>query len=151
LIDSSGLLEKPTPLLEQYLDAAMEIELKSREEKLGKVLGNMYADPSYMPPIVVKKFDEIITKEGARYAFEKAFHNSTTTQIDSQGFKQIQDIPSLIIWGAMDKLIPIEYYDKFKEKDKLPGAKYERIEGVGHAPFVERTALIYDRLRTFLM
>jgi pimeloyl-ACP methyl ester carboxylesterase len=38
LIDSSGLLEKPTLLLEQYLDAAMEIEPILRYEKLEKCI-----------------------------------------------------------------------------------------------------------------
>ena len=56
LIDSSGLLEKPTPLLEQYLDAAMEMEPVLRYKKLKKVLGAIYAHPSFMPPIVVDKF-----------------------------------------------------------------------------------------------
>ena len=151
LIDSSGLLEGPTPLLEDYLDAAMETVEELRIKKLKEVIGNMYAHPSYMPPIVVKIFNDIIKQEGARYAFEKAFHNSTTTKIDAQGFMQIQDIPCLIIWGALDQVIPIDYFEKFKEEDKLPEATYERIEGVGHAPFVERTALVYEKIRTFLM
>ena len=49
LVDSSGLLEKPTPLLEQYLDAAMEIEPVLRYKKLERVLGAIYAYPSFMP------------------------------------------------------------------------------------------------------
>src|SRR5919106_4341215 len=47
LIDSSGMLEKPTPLLEQYLDAAMEIDPVLRYKKLKRVLGAIYADPSF--------------------------------------------------------------------------------------------------------
>jgi pimeloyl-ACP methyl ester carboxylesterase len=153
LIDSSGLLEKPTPLLEQYLDAAMEIEPVLRYKKLERILGAIYSDPSFLPPIVVDKFVETIIKEGARNAFERAYENSTSTQIEPQGFRQIQDIPCLILWGDKDNLIPIEYYKKFK--DKLPEfpdskAKYEIIYGTGHAPFVERTALVYEKLRIFL-
>jgi 2-hydroxy-6-oxonona-2,4-dienedioate hydrolase len=154
LIDSSGLLENPTPLLRQYLDAAMEIEPILRYKKLDRVLGAIYANPAFMPPFVVEKFIETITKEGARSAFKKAFENSTTTQIDPEGFKQIQDIPCLIIWGKEDRLIPIEYCGKFKEKlPERPKAKaeYEIIEGAGHAPFVEWTALAYEKLSTFLM
>jgi pimeloyl-ACP methyl ester carboxylesterase len=151
LIDSSGLLEGPTPLLEEYLDAAMETVEELRIKKLEKAIGKMYFSSSYMPPVVVSTFNEIIKQEGARYAFEKAFLNSTTTKIDAQGFMQIQDIPCLIIWGAEDNVIPIDYFEKFKEEDKLPKAMYERMEKVGHAPFVERTALVYEKIRTFLM
>ena len=150
LIDSSGLLEKPTLLLEQYLDAAMEIEPVLRYKKLKRVLGAIYADPSLMPPVVVDKFVETIIKEGARDAFERAYENSTRTQIELQGFRQIQDVPCLIIWGEKDNLIPIEYYEKFKEKLPESKAKYEIIKGTGHAPFVERTALVYEKLRIFL-
>jgi pimeloyl-ACP methyl ester carboxylesterase len=64
---------------------------------------------------------------------------------------QIQDIPCLIICGTKDKVIPIDYFEKFKEEDKLPEAMYERIDDVGRAPFVERTALVYEKIRTFLM
>src|ERR671920_645052 len=65
LIDSSGLLEEPTPLLKQYLDAAMEIEPVLRYKKLDRVLGGIYANPALMPPIVVENFIGTITKEGA--------------------------------------------------------------------------------------
>jgi hypothetical protein len=43
---------------------------------------------------------------------------------------------------------------KFKEKLPEPPkakAEYEIIEGAGHAPFVEWTALAYEKLSTFLM
>jgi pimeloyl-ACP methyl ester carboxylesterase len=132
----------------------MEIEPILRYKKLDRVLGAIYANPAFMPPFVVEKFIEAITKEGARSAFKKAYENSTTTQIDPEGFKQIQDIPCLIIWGKEDRLIPIEYCGKFKEKlPERPKAKaeYEIIEGAGHAPFVEWTALAYEKLSTFLM
>jgi pimeloyl-ACP methyl ester carboxylesterase len=150
LIDSSGLLEKPTPLLEQYLDAAMEIEPVLRYKKLKRVLGAIYADPSFMPPVVVNKFVETIIKEGARSAFKKAYENSTSTQIDAEGFKQIQDIPCLIIWGKEDRLIPIEYCEKFKQNLSESKTQNVIIKDTGHAPFVERTALVYEKLRTFL-
>jgi pimeloyl-ACP methyl ester carboxylesterase len=153
LIDSSGLLEKPTPLLEQYLDAAMEIEPVLRYKKLERVLGAIYSNSSFLPPIVIDKFVETIIKEGARNAFERTYENSTSTQIEPEGFKQIKDIPCLILWGDQDNLIPIEYYEKFKDKlTELAEskAKYEIIYGTGHAPFVERTALVYEKLRTFL-
>ena len=83
-------------------------------------------------------FIQTIIQQGAMDAFEKAYGNSTKTRIESEGFKRIQDIPCLIIWGEKDSLIPIDvYYGKFKEK--LPKANCKKIEGAGHAPFVEKT------------
>jgi pimeloyl-ACP methyl ester carboxylesterase len=86
---------------------------------LKRVLDSIYADPSLMPPVVVDKFVETIIKEGARDAFERTYENSTRTPIELQGFRQIQDVPCLIIWGEKDNLIPIEYYEKFREASRI--------------------------------
>jgi pimeloyl-ACP methyl ester carboxylesterase len=156
LIDSSGLLEEPTPLLKDYYAAATEVNPITREanpitryEKVTRVLGDLYASPSRLLPVAVELFDYTIEKPGAREAFEIAFKNSTTTQIEPEGFKRIGDIPCLIIWGEKDNLIPIKCYNKFI--DYLPRARHETIADVGHAPFVEKTALVYEKLRSFLM
>jgi 2-hydroxy-6-oxonona-2,4-dienedioate hydrolase len=99
--------------------------------------------------VAVDLFDLTIEKPGAKQAFESTFDNSTTTQIETEGFKQIEDIPCLIIWGENDKLIPLEYYNMFIEN--LPKAKHETVADAGHAPFVEKPALVYEKLRTFLI
>jgi len=151
LIDSSGLLEGPTPLLNDYLAAATEDKIISRYEKVKRVFEDLYASPSRLAPIVVDVFDSIIEKQGAKYAFEKAFKNSTTTQIEPEGLDKIKDIPCLILWGEQDKLIPlkpIDYADMFQNKFK--GAQCVKIPDAGHAPFVEKTALVYEILLTFL-
>jgi len=148
LIDSSGLLEGPTQLLKDYRVAATEVNPVTRYEKVKRVLEDLYG-PSRLLPVAVDLFDYTIEKPGAKHAFEAAFDNSTTTQIEKDGFKQLDDIPCLIIWGENDNLIPIEYYNRFRQK--LPKAKYETIADAGHAPFAEKTALVYEKLRTFLM
>lgn len=149
LIDSSGLLEAPTQLLKDYRVAATDINPLTRHERVKRVLEDLYASPSRLLPVLVDLFGYTIEKPGAKHAFEVAFDNSTTTQIDSNGFKQIEDIPCLVIWGEKDNLIPIEYYYKFKQQ--LPKANSAIIADAGHAPFVEKTALVYEKLRTFLM
>jgi pimeloyl-ACP methyl ester carboxylesterase len=151
LIDSSGLLEGPTPLLNDYLAAATEDKIISRYEKVKRVFEDLYASPSRLAPVVVDVFDSIIEKQGAKYAFEKAFKNSTTTQIEPEGLDKIKDIPCLILWGEQDKLIPlkpIDYADMFQNKFK--GAQCVKIPDAGHAPFVEKTALVYEILLAFL-
>ena len=149
LIDSSGLLEMPTQLLKDYRVAATEVNPVTRYEKVKRVLEDLYAGPSRLLPVAVDLFENTIEKPGAKHAFEAAFDNSTTTQIEQEGFEQIDDIPCLVIWGEKDNLIPIEYYYKFRQK--LPKAKYETITDAGHSPFIEKTALVYEKLRTFLM
>jgi pimeloyl-ACP methyl ester carboxylesterase len=148
LIDSSGMLDGPTPLLKQYLAAATEINPIIRYDKIKRVFEDMYASPSRLLPLVIDLFNYVIEKPGAKHAFESAFFNSTTTKIESERLMQIKNIPCLIIWGIEDNLIPIEYANRFTQV--LQQAKFEKIEDAGHSPFVEKTAKVYERLRTFL-
>ena len=99
LIDSSSLLEGPTPLLNEYRITATETEPILRYKKLEIVFGDMYANRSFMPPVVVDAFIGTIIKQGAKNAFEKAFDNSTSTRLESEDLKLIEDIQCLIIWG----------------------------------------------------
>jgi pimeloyl-ACP methyl ester carboxylesterase len=149
LIDSSGKLDGATPLLNEYLYAAQEPNLLLRYEKVQRVFENIYARHSSLLPIVIDAFNCTIEMPHARKAFESAFHNSTETKIQSQVLKQIENIPCLIIWGQNDNLIPLNYAKEFK--NDLPNAEIEIIPSSGHAPFVEKTALVYEKIRTFLM
>ena len=149
LIDSSGMLDKPTPLLEQYLDAAMETDHNLRYGKVKKVFENLLAIPSRLLPIIVDIFISVIEKPGAKHAFESAFRNSTTTSINLEKLKQIQNIPCLIIWGKNDNLIPVDHIYKFGQI--LKEAELLVIDDAGHSPFVEKTAIIYQKLLTFLL
>ncbi len=117
MIDSSGLLEAPTQLLKDYRVPATDTNPLTRHERVKRVLEDLYASPSRLLPVIVDLFGYTIEKPGARHAFEVAFDNSTTTQIDPNGF-QIEDIPCLVIWGEKDKLIPIEYYYKLNSNSQ---------------------------------
>jgi pimeloyl-ACP methyl ester carboxylesterase len=117
-----------------------------------RVFESLLADGSRLSPITVDLFVETIIKEGARHAFESAFHNSTTTQIGLERLRQIENIPCLLIWGKNDSLIPLEENaDEFKEVFKKKDVdRFEEIDDAGHAPFAEKTALVYQKMLTFL-
>ena len=150
LIDSSGLLEQPTPMLLLYLDAAMETDPILRYKKVKRIFEDLLADRSRLLPIVVDLFIGTIGKPGAKHAFKTAFDDSTTRRIEPDRLMQIKDIPCLIIWGRQDKLIPLEHANAFKAVFKKNLDSFVIIEDAGHGPFVEKTALVYDKLRTFL-
>jgi len=60
LVDSSGLLEGPTPLLNDYYAAAMEINPIRRYEKIKRVLEDMHASPSRLLSLGVDLFEHVI-------------------------------------------------------------------------------------------
>jgi pimeloyl-ACP methyl ester carboxylesterase len=148
LIDSSGMLEKPTPLLYQYRDAAMEPDPILRYKKVQRAFEDLLADRSRLLPIVVDTFIGTIGQQGGKHAFVSAFDYSTNTQISPGDLEKIESIPCLILWGEKDNLIPIKYLDMFRKG--LKNAKYKIIVDSGHAPFVEKTATVYESVRTFL-
>jgi 2-hydroxy-6-oxonona-2,4-dienedioate hydrolase len=144
LLDSSGFLKGPTPLLEQYLNAAKYPSYDS----VRNVFEQMVAQPWKVLPVIINIFITRINSPGAKYPFESAYQNSTTTQIDLSRLRSIEDIPTLIIWGKSDNLIPIEYSEPFKRVFK--NYRVEMIEDAGHAPFVEKPAIICEILHSFL-
>jgi pimeloyl-ACP methyl ester carboxylesterase len=118
-------------------------------EKLKKVFEGMYSLSSALLPMVVGIFLDTIEKPGALYAFNYAFDDSTGNWIGSDRLKVIEDVPCLIIWGANDNWISLkEYAEKFLRD--LPNARLKIIPDAGHAPFIEKTAIVYERIRTFL-
>jgi pimeloyl-ACP methyl ester carboxylesterase len=149
LIDSSGMLYGPTTLLEQYLDAAMENDTNLRYKKINRVYEDLLADRSRLLQSVPDTFIGFIGRNGAKHAFESAFHNSTKIHIETEKLKQIQNIPCLIIWGEKDILIPSNHINKFKKV--LKDSKSIIISDAGHSPFVEKPATVYEKIRTFFI
>jgi len=144
LIDSSGMLKKPTPLLEEYLQVAMN----PTADKVRKVFEQMVADPARIPSKLVDGFIARINSPNAKYAFKSTLQNSANTQIGLERLELIEDIPTLIIWGTKDKVIPINHSELFKEA--IMNSRIEIIQDAGHAPFAEKPDQVCEILRNFL-
>ena len=144
LIDSSGMLEKPTTILEEYLEAAMN----PTQDNVRKSFEKMVADPKRIPQPLVDGFIRRINMPNAKHAFESTLVNSATTQIGLNRLRKINPMPTLIIWGAHDKVIPLEHSKFFKES--IDDSTLEIIEDAGHAPFAEKPDQVYELLRNFL-
>lgn len=144
LIDSSGMLKKPTPLLEEYLQAAVNPSTM----KVRKVFEQMVADPSRITSSLVDGFISRILEPNAKYSFSSTLEYSANTQIGLERLKQIYDVPTLILWGIEDKVIPPEHSRIFKES--ISNSHVEIIEDAGHAPFAEKPDQVCKLLEEFL-
>ena len=145
LIDSSGMLDKPTPILEEYFEAAMN----PTKDNVRKAFEKMVADPSRIPSQLVNGFIRRINMPNAKHAFESTLANSATTQIGLNRLRQINNIPTLILWGVHDKVIPLEHSKFFK--DAITNSRLEVIDDAGHAPFAEKPDQVCELLRNFLL
>ena len=146
IVDSSGNLEKPTPILDQYLDAAMN----PSKEKVRKVFEQMVANPLIISDILVQGFIDRINNPNSKYAFESSLRNSANTQIGIENLNKIGEkgIPTLIIWGMYDKVIPAQHAQIFRQAIK--DSSVIIIPMTGHAPFTEKPALVCEHLHRFL-
>jgi 2-hydroxy-6-oxonona-2,4-dienedioate hydrolase len=146
LVDSSGNLEKPTPLLNQYLDAAMN----PSKEKVKRVFEQMVANPLIISDFLVQGFIDRINNPNSKYAFESSLRNSANTQIGIENLNKIGEkgIPTLIIWGMYDKVIPTQHAQIFSQAIK--DSSVTIIPRTGHAPFTEKPALVCEHLHRFL-
>ncbi len=59
------------------------------------------------------------------------------------------DIPTLLIWGDHDRIIPISH--AYAARDALTGCRLEVLEGVGHFPHVEAPTAVADILENFIV
>jgi len=144
LIDSSGMLKKPTPLLDEYLQVAMN----PTTDKVRKVFEQMVADPARIPSKLVDGFIARINLPNAKYAFKSTLQNSANTQIGRGRLELIENIPTLILWGIKDKVIPINHSELFRES--IMNSRIEIIQDAGHAPFAEKPDQVCEILRNFL-
>jgi pimeloyl-ACP methyl ester carboxylesterase len=98
----------------------------------GKTLRDAYADPRKVTPALVERYRKLALREGNRRAF--------VARVARRGWDRSADIarirsPTLILWGAQDRLIPVEHAQRFVRA--IPGASLIVYEGVGHVPMEE--------------
>ena len=144
LIDTSGMLNGPTELLQKYLSAAMD----PTRESVRSIFEKLVALPSRIPDILVDGFIYRMKLPGAKNAFRLAYENSVNTQIGNGRLQKISGIQALIIWGKEDKLIPLDYHSIFHSA--IDNSIVELIDDAGYAPFAEKPALTHELMRRFL-
>jgi pimeloyl-ACP methyl ester carboxylesterase len=144
LIDSSGMLKKPTPLLEEYLVVAMNPTV----DKVRNIFEQMVTDSTKIPLKLVESFIRRINLPNAKHAFKSTLENSANTQLEREKLKRIGDIPTLIIWGAEDKVIPPEHSELFRIS--ISNSHVEMIQDAGHAPFSEKPEKVFELIHDFL-
>lgn len=144
LIDSSGMLNGPTELLKKYLEAAMN----PKKESVRPVFEQLVANPSRIPDWLVDGFIYRMNVPGTKNAFRRAYENSVNTQVGLERLGKLSGLPTMIIWGKEDKLIPLDFHTSFR--DAIKGSEVAIIEDAGHAPFAEKPAISCELIHRFL-
>lgn len=99
-----------------------------------KSLRGTYGDATKVTDGLVQKYFDMVLREGNRDALVARFSANKVKNEDYLKIKNIT-VPTLILWGELDRLIPTENAQKFHED--LPNDTLIIYEGVGHVPMEE--------------
>lgn len=109
-------------------------------------LRNVYGDPSGVTPELVDRYYELTLRAGNRAALARRFAAGRHAA-DTGRLRQL-DVPTLILWGELDRLIPPAHAGYF-ERDVV-GSRRVMFPGLGHVPHEEDPATTVGALREFL-
>lgn len=124
------------PLMDNLLPRAM-IEASLR---------NVYGDPGQVSDELIDRYYELTLRAGNRQALRQRF-----TQADGgSGYTRIAElnVPTLIIWGGRDQLIPPVNAERFQRD--IEGSRVVLFDDLGHVPQEEDPARTVAVLQTFL-
>lgn len=106
---------------------------------------NVYGDPSKVTPELVDRYYDLTLRTGNRKAL--AYRMDQRWSGDEASIRTLQ-VPTLILWGAKDHLIPVETARQFASDIK--GSKLVVFDDLGHVPHEENAELTVDAFKAFL-
>ena len=136
LVDSAGYPrqgEAPLPIRLARLPVIGDIGIYFKPERLvRRSLAEVYADPAMATPERIRRYADLQRFPGNRQAtLQRA---RTQEPLDPTPLKRL-DVPTLILWGAKDRWVPVA--DAFRFQGDIRGAKLDIFENLGHNPMEE--------------
>ena len=150
LVDSAGFpresgeLPLPIRLARQRVIGDIGIYFKP-ERLVRRSLLEVYADPTMVTPARIKQFGELQRFPGNRPA--TLIRARTQEPLDPSPLKRL-DVPTLIIWGAKDRWVPVA--DGFRFQNDIKGSKLAIFENLGHDPMEENPKATAAAVAEFL-
>ncbi len=110
-----------------------------------KSLEDVYGNKSLISDELVEQYRDMACREGNRHALLIRLKN------DQHGDTTLVSkltMPTLVIWGSLDQLIPVDNAYKFQRD--LPVDTLVVLEGVGHVPMEETPNLVIPLVSNFI-
>ncbi len=151
LVDSAGyaIRSESVPLAFRVakipvLNRLMEVTLPRR--LVESSVRNVYGDAGKVTPALVDRYYEISLREGNRKALVQRFVQAPLG-IDEGRIRELR-VPTLILWGGRDRLIPAEYGGVFLRD--IAGSRLVIFDDLGHVPQEEDPARTVAAVESFL-
>ena len=106
---------------------------------------NVYGDPSLVTPALIDRYYDLTLRAGNRKALGYRLAQGYVS--DAAKIKSLK-LPTLILWGAKDRLIPPESGQNFARD--IVGSKLVMFEALGHVPHEENVQLTLAEVLKFL-
>ncbi len=107
---------------------------------------NVYADPSKVTPQLVDRYYELALRAGNRKAITERFVQNKPGHNESA--IQLVQVPTLILWGGLDRLITPDNAEKFHRD--IAGSQLIIFEKLGHVGHEEDPAATVAAVQAFL-
>jgi pimeloyl-ACP methyl ester carboxylesterase len=151
LVDSAGyaIRSQSVPIAFRVakipvLNRLMEVMLPRR--LVASSVRNVYGNPDRVTPELVDRYYELTLRAGNRAALVQRF-TQAPLGIDEARIRELK-VPTLILWGGRDRLIPPEYGGLFSRD--VAGSRLVIFGDLGHVPQEEDPARTVAALDSFL-
>jgi pimeloyl-ACP methyl ester carboxylesterase len=112
---------------------------------VAKTLRETYADPSRVTDALIDRYTELSLRPGNRDAFVS---RAMQPRVDHSRALSKLNVPTLVIWGREDRLIPVDYAERFRRD--VRDAMVLVYDELGHVPMEEGPERTAVDVRRFL-
>ena len=108
---------------------------------------NVYGQPDKVSPALVDRYYELTLREGNRASLTQRFQYRSNDAALAGQISQLR-LPTLILWGSEDRLIPPDHAQRFQQA--IAGSELQVFEGLGHVPHEEDPQATVQAVKNFL-
>ena len=109
-------------------------------------LRDVYGDPTKVTPDLVDRYFDLASRAGNRAALVARFDQTKPGSL-AERVPEIQ-VPTLILWGSKDRLIPLEFGERFARD--IHGSRLVVFDSLGHVPHEEDPARTVGAVLPFI-
>lgn len=151
LVDSAGYAISPTSVPIGFRLALLPVVNKIMEVTLPRSVvtasvRSVYGDPARATPEIIDRYYQLALREGNRHALVERLKQILKDEISAQIPKV--KVPTLILWGGRDQLIPPESGRRFQRD--IAGSQLVMFDDLGHVPHEEDPLRTVATVKTFL-
>lgn len=135
-----GFKLSQNPLTASLLNNFLPIGLVRRSVE------NVYGNPELVSDELVERYYQLTLREGNRKALKQRFVQTQPGPIANE-IPNIK-VPTLLIWGEKDLLIPVKFGKRFDKE--IPNSKLVVFPELGHVPHEENAQATVAEVKAFL-